>query len=418
MAKSIEEKVEDFVKDSLRNGKLKFFTKTESVNSEIDAALEKAPSKSGGSGKNYPDIRLLLDNLPVMIEVKGKRGAFEKLNVNGEIDNAAKDGTPNYNNIQKYAVNGAIHYANAIISNTKTYKSTIAIGINGYEENGQIELEIGAYYISLDNLKRPKKISEYSDLSFLYKKNRHELLKRLSLMNLDESEREKVAQDLENAFEDRLKRLNQKMHDELEIAVGQRVGLLVGMIMAGLGVDENEVRVAPLEIAELKGQTGKNSTDGDIIINKINSFLSNKKLPEEKKEMIIRELTNTFVSANLWKPKNGESILKKLYIDVKDGILPVISQKDQHLDYAGKLFNVLTQWVAIPDGQKNDVVLTPRYVTEFMAKLARVNKDSYVWDYAAGSGGFLVSSMKLMIQDAVDSINSPNEREDKIKGVA
>ena len=417
MAKSIEEKVEDFVKDSLRNGKLKFFTKTESVNSEIDAALEKAPSKSGGSGKNYPDIRLLLDNLPVMIEVKGKRGAFEKLNVNGEIDNAAKDGTPNYNNIQKYAVNGAIHYANAIISNTKTYKSTIAIGINGYEENGQIELEIGAYYISLDNLKRPKKISEYSDLSFLYKKNRHELLKRLSLMNLDESEREKVAQDLENAFEDRLKRLNQKMHDELEIAVGQRVGLLVGMIMAGLGVDENEIRVAPLEIAELKGQTGKNSTDGDIIINKINSFLSNKKLPEEKKEMIIRELTNIFVSANLWKPKNGESILKKLYIDVKDGILPVISQKDQHLDYAGKLFNVLTQWVAIPDGQKNDVVLTPRYVTEFMAKLARVNKDSYVWDYAAGSGGFLVSSMKLMIQDAVDSINSPNEREDKINTI-
>lgn len=133
--------------------------------------------------------------------------------------------------------------------------------------------------------------------------------------------------------------------------------------------------------------------------------------------MIIRELTNIFVSANLWKPKNGESILKKLYIDVKDGILPVISQKDQHLDYAGKLFNVLTQWVAIPDGQKNDVVLTPRYVTEFMAKLARVNKDSYVWDYAAGSGGFLVSSMKLMIQDAVDSINSPNEREDKINTI-
>ena len=70
MAKSIEEKVEDIVKESLRSGKLKFFTKTESVNSEIDAALEKAPSKSGGSGKNYPDIRLLLDN-------RGKQGRQE-----------------------------------------------------------------------------------------------------------------------------------------------------------------------------------------------------------------------------------------------------------------------------------------------------------------------------------------------------
>ena len=60
-----------------------------------------------------------------MIEVKGKRGAFEKLNVNGEIDNAAKDGTPNYNNIQKYAVNGAVHYANAIIDYTNTYKEAM-----------------------------------------------------------------------------------------------------------------------------------------------------------------------------------------------------------------------------------------------------------------------------------------------------
>ncbi len=417
MVKSIEEKVEDIVKESLRSGKLKFFTKTESVNSEIDDALEKAPSKSGGSGKNYPDIRLMLDDLPVMIEVKGKMGAFEKLNVNGEIDNTAKDGTPNYNNIQKYAVNGAVHYANAIIDHTNTYKKTIAVGINGYEENGKIQLEIGAYYISLDNLKRPKKISDYSDLSFLYKKNRRELLKKLSQINLTEDEREKAAQDLENAFEDRLKHLNQKMHDELNIAVGQRVGLLVGMIMSGLGVDDEGTKVAPLEIAELKGQTGNGSTDGDIIINKINSFLSNRNLPEEKKEMILRDLKNIFISANLWKPKNGESVLKKLYIDIKDGILPVISQEDQHLDYAGKLFNVLTQWVAIPDGQKNDVVLTPRYVTEFMAKLARVNKDSYVWDYAAGSGGFLVSSMKLMIQDAMDSIKSPDASKSKINAI-
>ncbi len=417
MVKSIEEKVEDIVKESLRSGKLKFFTKTESVNSEIDDALEKAPSKSGGSGKNYPDIRLMLDDLPVMIEVKGKMGAFEKLNVNGEIDNTAKDGTPNYNNIQKYAVNGAVHYANAIIDHTNTYKKTIAVGINGYEENGKIQLEIGAYYISLDNLKRPKKISDYSDLSFLYKKNRRELLKKLSQINLTEDEREKAAQDLENAFEDRLKHLNQKMHDELNIAVGQRVGLLVGMIMSGLGVDDEGTKVAPLEIAELKGQTGNGSTDGDIIINKINSFLSNRNLPEEKKEMILRDLKNIFISANLWKPKNGESVLKKLYIDIKDGILPVISQEDQHLDYAGKLFNVLTQWVAIPDGQKNDVVLTPRYVTEFMAKLARVNKDSYVWDYAAGSGGFLVSSTKLMIQDAMDSIKSPDASKSKINAI-
>ena len=36
----------------------------------------------------------------------------------------------------------------------------------------------------------------------------------------------------------------------------------------------------------------------------------------------------------------------------------------RHLDFTGKLFNVLNAWVDIPDSDKNDVVLTPRYVTE------------------------------------------------------
>lgn len=49
-----------------------------------------------------------------------------------------------------------------------------------------------------------------------------------------------------------------------------------------------------------------------------------------------------------------------------------------------------------------------------MAKLAKVNMDSYVWDYAVGSAGFLISSMKLMIQDAKDRIQSPELCNQKI----
>lgn len=52
-----------------------------------------------------------------------------------------------------------------------------------------------------------------------------------------------------------------------------------------------------------------------------------------------------------------------------------------------------------------------------MAKLCKVNKDSYVWDYAAGSGGFLISSMKLMIEDAQKTITSEKEKFDKINKI-
>ena len=79
---SIEEQVEDIAKKQL--SEIKYYTKTEVINSEIEKALKIAPSKSGGSGKNFPDIKLFIETkdlryIPVMIEVKGKKGDFIKL---------------------------------------------------------------------------------------------------------------------------------------------------------------------------------------------------------------------------------------------------------------------------------------------------------------------------------------------------
>lgn len=52
-----------------------------------------------------------------------------------------------------------------------------------------------------------------------------------------------------------------------------------------------------------------------------------------------------------------------------------------------------------------------------MAKLARVNKDSYVWDFATGSAGLLVAAMNEMLIDAKNTITSQelHEKEAKIK---
>ena len=123
---SIEEQIEDIAKLQLDNN-CKYYTKTEIINNEIEEALKKAPSKQGGKGKNFPDIKLFIQTksmrkIPVMIEVKGTKGDLVKYNDEGNIDNLTKDGKPNYNNISKYAVNGAVHYANAILKYTSSYK--------------------------------------------------------------------------------------------------------------------------------------------------------------------------------------------------------------------------------------------------------------------------------------------------------
>lgn len=414
--KSIEEQVEDWAKQQLLP--IKYYTKTETINSEIEDALKRAPSKNGGKGPNYPDIKLFIETkdlkrLPVMIEVKGLKGSFIKLNAQGEIENRKVDGTPNYININKYAVNGAIHYANAIIENTESYKDVIAIGLNGYYENKEMIKEIGVYYVSSANYCIPKQIYSYTDLSFLLPENIDNFFNKISELNLTDEEIETKSKEIENDIEIKLKKLNQTMQDDLKISVGSRVELVTGLIMAGLGVNN---KVSPLEISDLKGETGSKTNDGVTIINKIDSFLEERNLPQEKKQMIINDLSRVFIYSDLWKPINGESKLKSVYSIVKQEIMPIFTSA-RHLDFTGKLFNVLNAWVDIPDSDKNDVVLTPRYVTELMAKLAQVNMDSYVWDYAVGSAGFLISSMKLMINDAQNRIKSPKELDSKISKI-
>ena len=420
---SIEERIEDRTKQQLGEFGISYYTKTESINSDIDSALAKYPSKSGGKGKNYPDIKLFLTTptlrkIPVMIEVKGAKGKLEKLK-NGAVENTTSKGEPHYKNINDYALNGAVHYANAILDYTHSYDEVIALGINGYEDASELKTQYAFYYLNRKNLSVPKKIGDFSDLSCFSKEHLESFITKLDSLSLSEKERENAIENLESDIESKLNTLNQFLHDELlNINPNTRVALLVGMIMAAQGV---KGKIAPLKAEELKCEQGANSNDGQIFLNKIKDFLCEKNLPQEKVAMVINDLESAFIHSKLHTPSSytknllhtsDESPLKKTYQIVLDNILPLV-KKLQTADIAGRLFNSITKWLEVPDNEKNDVVLTPRYVVDMMVSLTGVNKDSFVWDYATGSGAFLISAMNAMIKDA-QNLQSPKEIEAKI----
>lgn len=420
---SIEERIEDRTKQQLKEFGISYYTKTESINSDIDSALAKYPSKSGGKGKNYPDIKLFLTTptlrkIPVMIEVKGAKGKLEKFK-NGEIENINNKGEPHYDNINKYALNGAVHYANAILDYTHSYDEVIALGINGYEDASELKTQYAFYYLNRKNLSVPKKIGDFSDLSCFSKEHLESFITKLDSLSLSEKERENAIENLESDIESKLNKLNQFLNDKLlNINPNTRVALLVGMIMAAQGV---KGKIAPLKVEELKCEQGANSNDGQIFLNKIKDFLNEKNLPQEKVAMVINDLESAFIHSKLHTPSSytknllhtsDESPLKKTYQIVLDNILPLV-KKLQTADIAGRLFNSITKWLEVPDNEKNDVVLTPRYVVDMMVSLTGVNKDSFVWDYATGSGAFLISAMNAMIKDA-QNLQSPKEIEAKI----
>ncbi|BCZ16857.1 Type IIS restriction enzyme M protein Mod [Helicobacter sp. NHP19-003] len=413
---SQEETTEYEIKKELENLNIAYYAKTAPINEETQRALEQAPSKGGGSGKNYPDLKLFLNTpsvrkLPVMIEIKGLKGRLAKFGKDHSLDLST-------NAVKNYALNGALHYANAILDYSHSYNEAIAIGINGYEEAGRMYKEYALYYLNTKHLAVPQKIGEFNDLGILADLGRLE--QALDNLTLSEAERNKAIEDLESETEAQLNKLNQFLHDDiLNLKNNKRVALLVGMIMAATGVPKTEDRpgVGALGLEDLKSEQDKDTHDGQEFIKKIKAFLNAKKLPSGKIAMVVDELKSVFIHADLWVSKNNtaESQLKIIYGRFLEGVYPLV-KKLTKADIAGKLFNSLTKWLTVSekDDINNDVVLTPREVVDLMVELAEVNKDSFVWDHAAGSGAFLISSMNQMIKDCMDKITNPKEREEKI----
>lgn len=409
---SVEPNIADLANGWLKSYKLDYKLEQESLNAEIDKALHDYFSKNGGSGANRPDAKLLLQDkklnyYPILIEYKGYKDKLVKIDEKtGQVENKTAKNEPHFKNINSYAVNGAIHYANALLHHT-SYTDIIAVGMTGYKDDfGKLQHEIGVYYVSKKNLGAGQKVGDYTDFSFLAPKNFDSFIEQVENLSLSQEELEKLKEKREQEITASLVKLNNDIYqNEKGLGEKDRVYLVAASIIATLGIPG---KVAPLEKEDLKSSVERNNTDGDIILRKINSFLAEKHLPESKKDLISRTLENTLTSEHINKPIDGESQLKRVFTKIVDD-LGIYYKIGLTTDFTGKLFNEMYGWLGFSQDKLNDVVLTPSYVATLLVKLARVDRNSFVWDFATGSAGLLVAAMNEMLIDAKNNIKSPDE---------
>lgn len=417
---SIEPNIADLANGWLKTYKLNYKLEQEPLNSEIDKALNDYHSKNGGVGGNRPDAKILLQDknlayFPILIEYKGYKDKLVKLDTDGQVENRTTKNEPNFKNINSFAVNGAVHYANALLHHT-SYTDIIAIGMTGHkDESGKIHHQIGVYYVSKNNLGAGQKIDEYTDFSFLAPENFDAFIEKVKALQLSQEEIDKLKEQREKEIDQSLQRLNNDIYqNEKGLGENDRVYLVAAAIIATLGIPG---KVPVLEKSDLKSQSFTNGRDGDILINRITAFLDEKNLPKEKKDLIIRTLSNTLLTENINKVVNGESQLKRVFGKIVDD-LGIYYKIGLTTDFTGKLFNEMYGWLGFTQDKLNDVVLTPSYVATLLVKLARVNQNSFVWDFATGSAGLLVAAMNEMLIDAKNNSTSPQElaqKEIKIK---
>ena len=396
--------------------KKKFFEKNKYPNTLIEEALKKYASKSGGAGGNYPDFSCLIKSkynkiYPIVIECKGYKDKLVKLDSNDIVENTDDKNQLNVANIKNFAVNGAVHYATAILHHTN-YENVIAIGITGYEDDNKLKTLIEVYYVGKDNFAKGRKVGSYDDLSFLSDKYFDKFIDNVEKSKLTNEEREKLKEKIDSEIQTSLVKLNNDIYkNEDGLIEKDRIYLVAASIIATIGVKNGKggYEVSPLDIEELKCIDENGRRDGDIVLTRIKNFFASKsEIPVKKREQIIGRLKTTLKAENLNKVKNGETQLKRVFTKIIDSI-GLYYKFDVSLDFTGKLFNEMYNWLGFTQDKLNDVVLTPSYIAKLLVKLCKVDMNSYVWDFATGSAGLLVAAMNEMIADAKDKIKSPSE---------
>ena len=105
--------------------------------------------------------------------------------------------------------------------------------------------------------------------------------------------------------------------------------------------------------------------------------------------------TSTNLSAN-------NNLLREIITDIKDNIDNFI-KTHKYYDTLGQFYIEFLRYANNDKGL--GIVLTPPHITELFCEIGNVNKDSVVYDNCCGTGGFLISSLDMMVKDSLGDSN-------------
>jgi type I restriction enzyme M protein len=320
----------------------------QSENAQIAKLLKTASKK--GTGRGYPEFIITFKsnpNLIVVVECKANLQKHESL---------TKD------QFSDYAVDGALLYASYL---AKEF-DVLAIAISG-QEASKIRV---SHFLHLK--KEHKAFPVFSD----------ELLSPEDYLKgyLHSPEKFRQDYDILLAF---TKKLNEKLHT-YKIPESQR-SLLLSCILIAL--EDNAFKVSyayqttPKHLAEL-------------LVKTVSNQLKDAQLGSNKLENLETQFSFIAVDTTL---TNKENALKELIDSIENNINSFI-KSHEYFDVLGQLYIEFLRYANSDKGL--GIVLTPPHITDFFAEVAEVNKNSIVYDNCTGTGGFLISAMKMMIQDA------------------
>lgn len=379
------------------------YNEKSAMSGRMKEALKGAAKTKNKSNFGQPDFHMEKYNIPVVIENK----LHHKYHVS-----ATKAGIKtDEKSVRNYAVNGAVYYARNMIE-SRRYDEVIAIGITG-ESDGDIK--ISTYYVFSPHIE-PKYMKDYCSLDFLESEESFDAFYNHAVVTEDEKHRILI-----KTREELIKhaRVLNKMMNNHNIGVEQRVVYVSGMLLSMQDVLDEDMSTIDEGLVpdDLKGIRTEQKRDGVIIINHLSEYLDRKKLPVDKKTIMLDSFKMSIsldaardVPTDLDKAVEGiidglASITKQIFTYLYINVYTAINLTGGALDIMAEMYSTFLKY-ALSDGASLGKVLTPPYITTMMARLLDVSRKSRVMDVATGSAAFLVAAMEQMVSDANKTFGS------------
>lgn len=355
-----ERVTEDIVREHFKNDPLFDTVKLEeqqSNNPNIDNLLKNA-SKSG-KGRGFPEFIISFPtgnmNYLLVVECKPERSQHESKNRDKPKD---------------FAVDGVLHYAKFL---SKEF-DVVAIAVSG---NKKDELSVSNFLF-----RNEKKVRD---------------IKNKELLSIHDYSRvfdnERFADNLLNVdIVQKAITLNQQ-YQNLSISEFHRC-TMVSAILVGLMDDA------------FRKSYGEQKTTQDLaefLIGSIKRVAHHAQI--RNKDAMLNEyktITNQplFAQPKI-RGKETIEVAKDIIKFLHDNVYPLTEMNEVGFDVLGRFYSEFVRYAG--NQKKQGLVLTPFHITDFFCELVNINTNSIVYDPCCGTGGFLISAMKEMLNLAAAS---------------
>lgn len=354
-------------------------------NSDINNALRQAGGKPKdcvlddysihGTGKAKPEYVITLKHdLGTIIVIECK-------------NTARKHRSDDLSHPKDYAVDGALYYGKYL----KDYFNVIAVGISGTKKD---QLQVDAFYWA-------KNQTNYSELT----KSKNIILEPENYLKLVRGEKVQKAYSLSEVT-----KTAAMIHDSLRInkmTEKQKPLFIAGILIAlqddAFSNDYDRLTSFDTLLDSCCSAIRRVLNDGEIEAEKISEIQN--KFKEIKSVIKLRAT-----------PLSDDNSLRWYINQLEMKIKPMMDYVGNTIDALGVFYHEFISYSS-GDGNSLGIVLTPQHLTEFMADLIDIDKDSHVVDICCGSGAFLVTAMGRMFKQAATEADIDYIRKNNLFGI-